>query len=435
MKKYDTIIIGSGPAGLGAAWHLTQYGNAGKILIIEQHAISSGGLRNDCKLNFTFPIGFPAHCWDPMDNAVLAEVNSKLLELTHAWNKHFGIPLPAGIENAVVTKYEARAQRLGVQFIPGQQVHLGTDGGISLINALLKYLKKHNVTIINKFRIEAASIDIKKKTISAPEENLQYKNLILAPGRAGHTFVQEFMHLNGIKYHDNCIDAGIRLETNIEHYSIVNEYYDPKFYFPERVRTFCTNAGAAYVIQEKYGNWYSVNGHAYSKKHKQNNLANFAILKTLDFTEPIASGHDYAESIAATAMLAGGGKPIMQRIGDFRMGKRSTPGGFVNDDLYQTKPTLKACPGDISLVIPAKILRAIWNALKQLDTIVPGVLHPGTIMYWPEIKMYNHTPRFANDSFMLADGVYGVGDGFGTSRGITAAWLSGQKAASHIVSG
>ena len=435
MKKYDTIIIGSGPAGLGAAWHLAQNGYTGKILIVEQHTISSGGLRNDCKLNFTFPIGFPAHCWDPFDNKVKSAVNYQLHELTHVWNDHFGIPLPADIDNSVITKYAARAEKIGVQFIPGQQVHLGTDGGIAFIKAIMSQLKKHNVTIINNVRIEAASVNIKKKIITTTEENYQFKYLVLAPGRAGHAFAQEFMQLHNIEYYDNSIDVGIRLETDIDHYSIVNEYYDPKFYFPERVRTFCTNAGSAYVIQEKYGNWYSLNGHAYSKKHKQNNRANFALLKTIDFTQPIASGHDYAESIAATAMLAGGGKPIMQRIGDFRMGKRSTLSEFVNKDLYLTQPTLKACPGDISLVAPAKILRSIWKALKQLDTIVPGVLHPSTIMYWPEIKMYSHTPRFTNDSFMLADGVYGVGDGFGTSRGITAAWFSGQKVANHIANG
>jgi uncharacterized FAD-dependent dehydrogenase len=434
MKKYDVIIIGSGPAGLGAAWHLSQNSYTGNILVLEQHAISSGGLRNDCKLNFTFPIGFPVHCWDPADESAKNEANSKLWELACNWNKHFDIPLPTETSKSIITKYLVRAEKIGVKFIPGQQIHLGTDGGVALTNKLLAQLQKNNVTLINNIRIEASAIDVEKRIITTTDENIQYKHLILAPGRAGHGFAQQFMQLHDIQYYDNCIDAGIRLETNVEHYPIVNEYYDPKFYFPERVRTFCTNAGAAHVIQEKYGKWYSVNGHAYSKKHKQNNLTNFAVLKTIDFTQPIASGHNYAESIAATAMLAGGGKPIMQRIGDFRLGKRSTPDAFINDDLYDTHPTLKACPGDISLVIPAKILRSIWKALKQLDTIVPGVLHPSTIMYWPEIKMYSHIPHYKNDSFMLLDGIYGVGDGFGTSRGITAAWFSGQKAADHIKS-
>jgi uncharacterized FAD-dependent dehydrogenase len=133
------------------------------------------------------------------------------------------------------------------------------------------------------------------------------------------------------------------------------------------------------------------------------------------------------------AMQLSGGTPMMQRVGDFRMGKRSKRSTF-NDDLYDFKPTLNSCtPGDVSLAIPAKILRDIWQSLKMLDTIVPGVLHPSSIIYYPEIKSYANRPGFIDDYFQVKDGVYMIGDGAGTSRGITGAWASGIRAAEGIL--
>ncbi|WP_367277218.1 hypothetical protein [Oceanispirochaeta sp.] len=242
-----------------------------------------------------------------------------------------------------------------------------------------------------------------------------------------------------INFMDNIVDIGIRVETRLEHYPIVKDYYDPKFHFPGKVRTFCTNSGNAHVVQEQYKthdgkNFYSVNGHAWSRKKKEENgLVNFAMLKTIRLTAPLASGHKYAEIIGLQAALLGGGKPIMQRVGDFRLSKRSSEKSF-NSDYYDFEATLKSCtPGDIALAIPSKIMRAIWKSMKQLDTIIPGVLHPSTIMYYPEIKMYANKPEFLDRHFRVHDSLFLIGDGAGTSRGITAAWASGIRAAEGIL--
>ncbi len=137
--------------------------------------------------------------------------------------------------------------------------------------------------------------------------------------------------------------------------------------------------------------------------------------------------------LGVQAALLGGGGPIMQRIGDFRLGKRSTRAAF-SGDLYDFEPSLaSATPGDIGLSAPAKVLRALWNAMKLLDTIVPGLLHPSTIMYYPEIKLYANRPAFMDTYFRAREHLYLIGDGAGTSRGITAAWASGLRAADRIL--
>jgi uncharacterized FAD-dependent dehydrogenase len=246
------------------------------------------------------------------------------------------------------------------------------------------------------------------------------------------------MNETGIAYRDNVVDIGIRVETKAERYPIVRDYYDPKFMFAKKTRTFCTNSRSAHVVQEKYGSpetgiWYSVNGHAWSSSRPENGLANFAMLKTVTLTAPLASGQAYARMLGLQAALLGGGRPIMQRVGDFRLGKRSFAESF-SGDLYDFEPTLPSCtPGDIALAAPGKILDAIWKAMKQLDSIVPGVLHPSTIMYYPEIKLYANRPAFVDRHLRAADHLYLVGDGAGTSRGITAAWASGLRAADGIL--
>lgn len=418
MEQYDVIIVGSGPAGMGAAFSLIKRNSKLKILIIDKEKYSTGGMRNDCKMNFTFPIGFPEEYWTQDEaETYLDEVTSFLK--------------PKIFAKSNIEIYQKRATRLGCSLLEIQQTHLGTDGGLQLIKELLTLLEDKGVNL--SLGEEMTSINIKDKTIATNKRTIGYKTLLIAPGRHGFHFLQDIMKKIEVPYIDNIVDIGIRVETRLEHYPIVKDYYDPKFYFPEKVRTFCTNSGNAHVVKEKYLTsaglpWYSVNGHAYAASDNKNGLVNFAILKTVKLTHPLASGQAYAENLGLQAALLGDGKPLMQRVGDFRLGSRSRTETF-NSDLFDFRPSLKeCCPSDISLAMPAKILRYIWKAMKNLDTIIPGILHPSTIMYYPEIKLYANKPSYLDNNFRVKDTVFFAGDGAGTSRGITGAWASGIRA-------
>ena len=418
MDRYDAIIVGSGPAGMGAAFSILKRKKDASILMLDKRKYSTGGMRNDCKMNFTFPIGFPLEYWSE------DEANRYLDEVTDFLK-------PDILSKSNISTYQARAERLGCSLLEIRQTHLGTDGGLELIKKLQEMLEENGVTL--SLGEEMLSIDNEKKTIMTNRREIGYKSILIAPGRQGFHFLQDVMHQLGVNYMDNIIDVGIRVETRIEHYPIVKDYYDPKFYFKEKVRTFCTNSGNAHVVKEQYATergdiWYSVNGHAFKADESRNNgLVNFALLKTVRFTEPLASGQTFAEHLGLLASLMGGGKPLMQRVGDFRLGRRSKIATF-NGDLYDFKPSLDASPSDISLAMPSKILRYIWSAMKNLDTIVPGVLHPSTIMYYPEIKLYANKPEYKDEHFQVSEGVFFAGDGAGTSRGITGAWASGIRA-------
>jgi uncharacterized FAD-dependent dehydrogenase len=425
MDNFDIVIIGSGPAGLGAAFELLARRPDLTLLVLDKNEYSSGGLRNDCKMNFSWPIGFPDCCWTKKRaEEYLARVEA-FLE-------------PHIMEKQNFSTYAKRADKIGVSLLEIRQSHLGTDGGLELIKRLVGRLEGLGAEI--SLGECALSLDADRRVLCTDRREIAYRDLVVAPGRGGFAFLQEFMTAAGVSFTDNAVDVGVRIETRREHYPIVADYYDPKFLFPKKTRTFCTNSGAAHVVQEKYEEkdgsaWYSVNGHAWSDSRPDNGLVNFAMLKTVTLTEPLASGQDYARMLGIQAALLGGGRPIMQRIGDFRLGKRSFRDQF-SGDLYDFEPTLpSATPGDISLCAPAKVMRAIWNAMKLLDTIVPGLLHPSTVMYYPEIKLYANRPVFEDDYFRARSGLYLVGDGAGTSRGITAAWASGLRAADGILAG
>jgi uncharacterized FAD-dependent dehydrogenase len=415
---YDVIIVGSGPAGLGAAFKLAQ--NSDKsILLLEKKKISSGGLRNDCKQNYTFPVGFPLDQWEEDEaNILLEEVKTHLN------------PKMETREN--IEKYSKRAKKLGVNILSIDQSHVGTDKSAKLINDLIEQLKDLKVDVALETEVQELS-KIKKELMLNTGEILEFDTIILGVGRADYDWLQIQMDNLGIKYSDNMVDVGIRVEMKEENYSIVKDYYDPKILFPNKVRTFCTNSGSAHIVREKYKGYYSVNGHAYSRERKENGLVNFAMLKTIGLTEPVVSGQEFGKILGQMVMQLSGGSVIMQRVGDFRLGQRSTKESF-NDDLYDFKPTLSnAVAADLSLSMPAKILRDIWDALKKLDSIVPGVLHPSTILYYPEIKTYSNKPKFLDRYFQAKDGYYIIGDGAGTSRGITAAWASGIRAANGVL--
>lgn len=418
-SNYDVIIVGSGPAGLGAAFKIAE--NSKKsVLLLEKKKISSGGLRNDCKQNYTYPVGFPYEHWEreevePLLEEVKAHLNPKIEGRLH------------------VEKYQKRAAKIGVEILAIDQAHVGTDKSSALINDLINQLKALHVDVAINTEVQELVKD-KKEIILANGQIITFENIIIASGRADYDWVQAQMDTLGVQYSDNIVDIGIRVETKEENYPIVKDYYDPKILFPNKVRTFCTNSGCAHIVREKYKGYYSVNGHSLSKENKPNNLVNFAMLKTIRLTEPVVSGQQFGKILGEMVMQLTGGSVIMQRVGDFRLGSRSKKETF-NSDLYDFEPTLKsAVAADLSLSMPAKILRDIWKSLKMLDTIIPGVLHPSTILYYPEIKTYSNKPIFIDDNFMVKDGYYVIGDGAGTSRGITGAWASGIRAANGILS-
>ncbi|MCK9274265.1 MAG: NAD(P)/FAD-dependent oxidoreductase [Syntrophales bacterium] len=431
-EHFDVIIIGSGPAGLFAAIQLERLGIK-RLAVIDKNPYPAGGLLNDGKLNFDYRIG--------IDLAELSVNQDSARDLIKEVKEIFvGFPqcrqVTAAGMNDRIESLKNIAEDNGVEFIAPEQWHWGTDNGKAVVDYLRNFLTFTTlITGAEVLSIEKATCGFCIQT--APKATYSANVILAAPGRSGAYWFRDMADMLGITHTFGPIDVGIRFELQNKFYDAVTEIvYDPKFIFRtarhnDRVRTFCTNPGGR-VRTEHYFNFKLVNGDAFSTRKTGN--TNFAVINTVALTKPFSDTTEYGRMIARQFHLLGDGKPIVQRIGDFREGRRSSLATFESRTRHfdSLTATYRAVPGDITLGMPARIIDNIWESLKKLDKIVPGILHPSSLMYAPEIKFFD--TRFPTDRNLETDveGIFVAGDGAGKSRGIVGAAISGIIAAKGI---
>lgn len=237
----------------------------------------------------------------------------------------------------------------------------------------------------------------------------------------------------GIKTRFNPVDVGVRVETRNEVMEDLMEEYkvwDPKFHirtssYDDFVRTFCV-CPHGFVTKEMYeDSLFGVNGHSLHSKRSSN--TNFAFLVRVKLTKPLENTTEYGRSIALQTNTLGGGKPVIQRLGDLRQHRRST---WERIEKSYVEPTLKdVTPGDISMAYPYRIVKDILEGLERLGKVVPGVDSDSTLLYAPEVKFY--AMRIETNKFLQTKipQIFVAGDGAGVSRGIIGAAATGIIAA------
>lgn len=437
QRNYNVLIIGSGPAGLFAAIWLEKLG-MDKIAIIDRNSYPAGGLLNDGKLNFDYRVGLDINELQidrETAEKIMREIKEILIGFPHCRQVTF-------IENN--RKLQAIADMAAehdAQLIAPEQWHWGTDNGKALVDYLRGYLKKTDLLLnteaisIEKFGDDKFRVDCRRNN---KKINYNAQIILAAPGRSGAYWFRDLARKMNIQNNFGPIDVGIRLELNRKFYDFITDIvYDPKFIFTtgrhsDRVRTFCTNPGGRVRI-ENYGDFKLINGDALFGKKTKN--TNFALLNTVALTKPYSDTTEFGQRIARQFFLLGGGKPIVQRVGDFREGRRSSVATFNSTIRHfeVCRATCNATPGDITLVMPARIMDNLWESLKSLDKIIPGILHPSTLIYAPEIKFFD--THFPTDRYLETNikGVFVAGDGTGKSRGILGAAISGIIAAQGMI--
>jgi len=436
MDAYDVLIIGSGPAGLFAAIQLERLG-FGSIAVIDRNAYPAGGLLNDGKLNFDHRIGIDLDELK-IDVATAQRYIEKIKEI---FTRFPGCRQVTSIEkNEKIEVLRNIAQEHGVQFIAPEQWHWGTDNGKGAVDHLRSYLKKTvflletEVDSIEKGAGDTYHVAARRK---GEKCRIQAAAVLAAPGRNGAYWFRDVAGKLGVSHEFGPIDVGIRLELNRKLYDdITNIVYDPKFIFKtarhgDRVRTFCTNPGGR-VRFENYGHFKLVNGDALSERKTSN--TNFAVINTVALTTPFSDTTEFGHMIARQCHLLGGGRPIVQRVGDFREGRRSSRSTFDSRIRHfeLCKATCNATPGDITLGLPARIVDNLWESMKVLDKIIPGILHPSTLLYAPEIKFFDTHYITGPNMETNIRGIFVAGDGTGKSRGIVGSAVSGIIAAKGI---
>lgn len=431
MEKYDVLIIGSGPAGLFAAMELERRGLK-RIGIIDRETYPAGGLLNDGKLNFHRRIGIDTAelgLDDTRADALIGEVKEILTAVPGCRQVTF-----PGTD--MILAWERIAWERNVDFIAPEQWHWGTDNGRRVVDHLRNRLKSTAFLLgreVHSIQIGPDSIILEcgREKDSCP---LECSVLLAAPGRKGAYWFRSEARRIDIDTAFGPIDVGIRVELNRKFFdTLTDTVYDPKFLIRtnrhrDRVRTFCTNPGGR-VRFEHYGEFKIMNGDALAGQKTSN--TNFALLNTIRLTEPFSDTTMFGQMIAKQFHLLGDGAPIVQRVGDFREGKRSRKETFLSErhHFHVCEPSCTAVPGDITLGMPARIVDNLWESLKTLDKIVPGILHPSTLLYAPEIKFFD--TNYPTDEQLETNigHIFVAGDGAGKSRGIVGAAVTGILAA------
>jgi uncharacterized FAD-dependent dehydrogenase len=270
------------------------------------------------------------------------------------------------------------------------------------------------------------------KVITA-DKSYTCEKCIISVGRIGSKWMEKVCQELDIPTKSNRVDIGVRVELPAAVFAhLTDELYESKIVYRtekygDKVRTFCMNPKGA-VVNENTNGIITVNGHSYEDPSKQTENTNFALLVAKHFSEPFKDSNGYGESIARLSNMLGGGV-IVQRFGDLIRGRRSTPNRI--EEAFIT-PTLNATPGDLSLVLPKRILDGIIEMIFALDKVAPGTANDDTLLYGVEVKFYNMEVEVNSNLETKYDGLYIIGDGSGITHSLSHASASGVHVARSI---
>ena len=475
MKNYDVAIVGAGPGGIYAAYELKKKDPALSVVVLEaghslekRHcpidgkkikscisckscSIMSGfggaGAFSDGKYNITNDFGGTLYEYIGKEEALSL---MKYVDEINMENGGEGTRL----FSTAGTKFKKLCMQNRLKLLDASVRHLGTDINYVVLKNLYAKLKdqvefyfdtpvdKIEILGRRKERVEEGNTAASKESLKTDgdgfilhtkKEDFSAKKCIVSVGRSGSKWMESVCEDLGIPTKSNRVDIGVRVELPAVIFShLTDELYESKIVyrtelFEDNVRTFCMNPNGI-VVNENTNGIVTVNGHSYEGEEKHTENTNFALLVAKHFSEPFKDSNGYGESIARLSNMLGGGV-IVQRFGDLVRGRRSNQ-KRIEEGLVQ--PTLQATPGDLSLVLPKRILDGIMEMIYALDKIAPGTANEDTLLYGVEVKFYNMEVALDEHLESNCRGLYVIGDGSGVTHSLSHASASGIFVAREI---
>ncbi len=453
--SYDVIIVGAGPGGIYTAYELTQKKPDLKIAVFEAgHAlekrhcpidgdkvkscvkcsccsIMSGfggaGAFSDGKYNITNDFGGTLHEYVGKKKAI------ELMRYVDEINMEHGGE-GTKLYSTAGTHFKKLCLQNGLNLLDASVRHLGTDINYVVLENLYAELKDR---VEFHFDTPVRAVERTRDGYRVITETNAHEcdKCVISVGRSGSKWMEKVCEELDIRTKSNRVDIGVRVELPAVIFShLTDELYESKIVyrtekFEDSVRTFCMNPHGI-VVNENTNGIVTVNGHSYEGAEKQTENTNFALLVAKHFSEPFKDSNGYGESIARLSNMLGGGV-IVQRFGDLVRGRRSNA-KRIEEGIIE--PTLAATPGDLSLVLPKRILDGIIEMIYALDKIAPGTANDDTLLYGVEVKFYNMEVEIDEHLETKHRGLYIIGDGSGVTHSLSHASASGVFVAREIVS-
>lgn len=455
--NYDAIIIGCGTAGIYAGYELNRLMPDMNLLMLEQgHSIykrncpiidkkvpacincpscdimngfGGAGAFSDGKYNFTTQFGG----W--LSDYLEAEEIMQLIEYVDTLNVGFGATLKRfSTDTPEAHELSRKALAYDLHLLEASVKHLGTENNKEILKRIFDWLQTH-VELVCDMPV----LEIEKKSdgtfviTTAKGDVLTTPYLVVAPGRSGAEWFSTQCHKLNLDLINNQVDIGVRVELPAKVFEHITDIvYESKFLYRTKqyndlVRTFCMNP-YGHVVSENVDGIITVNGHSYTDKALSSENTNFALLVSNRFTKPFTEPYQYGKRIASLSNMLGGGV-IVQRFGDLVKGRRTNEHRLSQSF---TRPTMKATPGDLSLVLTKRHLDNIIEMIYALDKVAPGTANYDTLLYGVEVKFYSSRLQLTREFETEMQGMFAIGDGAGITRGLSQAGASGVHVARVI---
>ena len=450
---YDVIIIGAGPGGIFSAYELMQKKSDLKIAVFDaghslekRHcpidgdkvkscikcktcAIMNGfggaGAFSDGKYNITNDFGGTLYEYIGRKQAFDLMEYVDHINMTHGGEG-------TKMYSTAGTALKKVCLQNKLKLLDASVRHLGTDINYVVLENLYNEMKDH-MDFFFDTPIEKIEVLEDGYRVYTKDESYDCKKCVISVGRSGSKWMETVCDDLDIPTKSNRVDIGVRVELPAVIFShLTDELYESKIVyrtekFEDNVRTFCVNPYGI-VVNENTNGIVTVNGHSYESADLRTENTNFALLVAKHFSEPFKDSNGYGESIARLSNMLGGGV-IVQRFGDLVRGRRSNT-KRIEEGLVT--PTLAATPGDLSLVLPKRILDGIIEMIYALDKIAPGTANDDTLLYGVEVKFYNMEVEIDEHLQSKYEGLYIIGDGSGVTHSLSHASASGVYVARHI---
>lgn len=476
MNSYDIIIVGAGPSGVFCAYKLITENPKLKIIILEKGrsienrkcpkrvtgkcvncnpcnittGFSGAGAFSDGKLTLA-----SSETGGNLSELIPEEEVKRLVKETDDIYLSFGADTTLyGVDNKDdIQKIRTKAIQSNMKLVESPIRHLGTEASYEIYGKIEKKLKELGVeikfntsvvdimTVTNKAQI-ANGVDKTRVTgvICADWSKYYADTVIVGAGREGSVWFKGICEKHHIKSVPGTVDIGVRVECRNEVMEELNKLYESKLIYrtptySDKVRTFCQNPSGE-VAMENYNlpdgsHIVTVNGHAYKGKEHKTNNTNFALLVSKNFTEPFKEPLEYGVVYAKAANMLAGGTVLVQTYGDIKRGRRSTKERMQYGNVV---PTMKdAEPGDLSLVLPHRIMVDIIEMIEALDKIAPGIANDETLLYGIEVKFYSNKVLINKECETNIHGLYAIGDSSSWTRGLSMASSMGILVAESLL--